>query len=83
MLRHLVDGEPASAIAERAGVSEATVRSQIRAVLTKLGVRSQLAAAAFAVRAGWARPDTRAGPARPQGTGPASPQGTGLDTGSA
>lgn len=74
VLRHLVDGEPAGAIAQRAGVSEATVRSQIRAVLTKLGVRSQLAAAAFAVRTGWARPDTRAAPGR-AGSGPAQASG--------
>jgi DNA-binding NarL/FixJ family response regulator len=32
-----------------------TVRSQIRAVLQKLGVRSQLAAVAQANRVGWTR----------------------------
>jgi DNA-binding NarL/FixJ family response regulator len=39
-------GESVSRIAVQFGVSEATVRSQVRAVLHKLGVRSQLAAAA-------------------------------------
>lgn len=39
-------GESVSRIAAQFGVSEATVRSQVRAVLHKLGVRSQLAAAA-------------------------------------
>jgi DNA-binding CsgD family transcriptional regulator len=37
-------------------VSLTTVRSQIRAVLQKLGVRSQLAAVAHANRVGW-KPD--------------------------
>jgi DNA-binding NarL/FixJ family response regulator len=39
-------GESVSGIAVRFGVREATVRSQVRAVLRKLDVRSQLAAAA-------------------------------------
>ncbi|MBC3763135.1 LuxR C-terminal-related transcriptional regulator [Quadrisphaera oryzae] len=55
VLDALVDGVAAADIADGASVSEATVRTQIRAVLTKLGVRSQLAAAAAARRAGWAR----------------------------
>lgn len=55
VLDALVEGVAAADIAAGACVSEATVRSQIRAVLTKLGVRSQLAAAAAARRAGWAR----------------------------
>lgn len=55
VLDALVDGTTAGEIARAASVSEATVRTQIRAVLTKLGVRSQLAAAAAARRAGWAR----------------------------
>ncbi|HET8614200.1 MAG TPA: response regulator transcription factor [Actinomycetales bacterium] len=55
VLAALVDGEPAVAIAERATVSEATVRSHIRSVLTKLGVGSQLQAVAQARRAGWTR----------------------------
>jgi DNA-binding NarL/FixJ family response regulator len=55
VLAALVDGEPAVAIAERATVSEATVRSHIRSVLSKLGVGSQLQAVAKARRAGWSR----------------------------
>jgi DNA-binding NarL/FixJ family response regulator len=55
VLAALVDGEPAVAIAERDTVSEATVRSHIRSVLTKLGVGSQLQAVAQARRAGWSR----------------------------
>ena len=34
-------------------VSEATVRSQVRGVLTKLGAGSQLEAVALALEAGW------------------------------
>jgi DNA-binding CsgD family transcriptional regulator len=34
-------------------VSEATVRSHVRGVLTKLDVTSQLAAVALALRSGW------------------------------
>jgi DNA-binding NarL/FixJ family response regulator len=55
VLAALVDGEPAVAIAESATVSEATVRSHIRSVLTKLGVGSQLQAVAKARRAGWSQ----------------------------
>jgi DNA-binding NarL/FixJ family response regulator len=53
VLRALADGRSAAAIAANAYVSEATVRTQIRAVLTKLGVSSQLQAVALARRAGW------------------------------
>jgi DNA-binding NarL/FixJ family response regulator len=53
VLRHLAAGLPAAAIAAAGYVSEATVRTQIRAVLTKLGVTSQLQAVALARRAGW------------------------------
>ena len=55
VLEAVVEGVPALEIAQSASVSEATVRTQIRAVLAKLGVRSQLAAAAAARRAGWQR----------------------------
>jgi DNA-binding CsgD family transcriptional regulator len=37
-------------------VSLATVRTQIRGILNKLGVTSQLAAVALARRAGWPEP---------------------------
>jgi DNA-binding NarL/FixJ family response regulator len=46
----IVDGLGTAAIAERLGVSAATVRTYIQAVLTKLGVHSRLEAASFAVR---------------------------------
>jgi DNA-binding NarL/FixJ family response regulator len=48
VLGALVDGLSAEEIAEAHFVALTTVRSQIRAVLQKLGVRSQLAAVAFA-----------------------------------
>jgi len=53
VLVRMMEGESAEAIAEASFVSLATVRSQIRGVLTKLGVTSQLAAVAAAHRAGW------------------------------
>ncbi|KQX69986.1 response regulator [Angustibacter sp. Root456] len=53
VLAALVEGEPAGAIAARTTVSEATVRSHIKSVLSKLGVGSQLQAVAQARRAGW------------------------------
>lgn len=53
ILAQVMDGRSAAEIATGAYVTEATVRTQIRAVLNKLGVRSQLAAVAAARRAGW------------------------------
>ena len=53
VLAALMDGQPCEAIAATWFVSEATVRTQIRGVLTKLGVSSQLAAVAQAQRVGW------------------------------
>ena len=53
MLRCLAAGMPAATIAATAHVSEATVRTQIRAVLTKLEVTSQLQAVALARRSCW------------------------------
>ena len=53
VLSALVEGQPAAAIAEKAVVSEATVRTQIRSLLSKLGVGSQLQAVARARQAGW------------------------------
>ena len=55
VLAALVAGEAAGTIADRSCVSLATVRSQIRAVLRKLGVTSQRAAASLARDAGWSR----------------------------
>lgn len=55
VLANLVDGRDVAEIASDAVVSVATVRSQVRGVLTKLGVSSQLQAVARARRAGWRR----------------------------
>ena len=51
VLSLLYDGRSVRGIAELAGVSEATVRSQVKAVLRKLEVNSQLAAVAAYRRA--------------------------------
>jgi two-component system, NarL family, nitrate/nitrite response regulator NarL len=56
VLGALMEGKSAEAIAEDWVVSMATVRSQIRSVLMKLGVNSQLAAVATARQAGWSAP---------------------------
>lgn len=53
VLAGLVDGLSAEGIATRDFVSIATIRSQIRSILSKLGVGSQLAAVALARAAGW------------------------------
>jgi DNA-binding NarL/FixJ family response regulator len=53
VLAALVDGMSAEEIADAHYVSLATVRSQIRGILQKLGVRSQLAAVVHANRVGW------------------------------
>lgn len=56
VLAGLMEGKSAEKIAEDAFVSLATVRSQIRAILLKLDVNSQLAAVAFARKNGWSPP---------------------------
>jgi two-component system nitrate/nitrite response regulator NarL len=53
VLSALTTGKSVASIADQCFVSEATVRSQVRGVLTKLGVSSQLEAVAQAHRAGW------------------------------
>lgn len=53
VLAGLMEGKPAETIAAESFVSMATVRSQIRTLLQKLGVNSQLAAVAMARRAEW------------------------------
>ena len=53
VLRSLSRGEGVAALAASSFVSEATVRSQVRSILTKLGVSSQLEAVARAHRSGW------------------------------
>jgi DNA-binding NarL/FixJ family response regulator len=61
VLRALGDGEAVTRIAAQSHVSVATVRTQVRAVLTKLDVGSQLEAVALAHRCGWF-----AGPEHPE-----------------
>jgi two-component system, NarL family, nitrate/nitrite response regulator NarL len=56
---HLMAGRCAAAIARENFVSEATVRTQLKSVLAKLGVNSQLAAVALAHLAGWQVPAER------------------------
>ena len=53
MLHALAAGHSVGCIATAWFVSEATVRSQVRAILTKLGVSSQLEAVAAAHRQQW------------------------------
>lgn len=53
VLRSLATGLSVAQIAARSVVSESTVRSQVRAILTKLGVGSQLEAVTQALRSGW------------------------------
>lgn len=56
VLAMLRDGKSVERIATESFVSEATVRTQVRAILTKLEVNSQLEAVAKATRAGWSPP---------------------------
>jgi DNA-binding NarL/FixJ family response regulator len=56
VLAALVAGESADAIASSSYLSLSTIRSQIRSILLKLGVKSQLAAVALAQRAEWTLP---------------------------
>ena len=53
VLAELMEGHCAEQIANAGFVSISTVRSQIKAILQKLGVNSQLAAVAMARRSGW------------------------------
>jgi DNA-binding NarL/FixJ family response regulator len=54
VLLALLDGMTAEQIAEEWVVAMSTVRSQIRNLLVKLGVKSQLSAVVMAQKAGWA-----------------------------
>jgi two-component system nitrate/nitrite response regulator NarL len=63
VLLALMNGHSAQQIADEWFVSLATIRSQIRSVLAKLEVTTQLAAVAAAHRAGW--PRARRSDARP------------------
>lgn len=53
ILGYLMDGLNVRDIAVRSVVSEATVRTQVKSILAKLGVSSQLAAVGIAHRANW------------------------------
>ncbi|HET9761787.1 MAG TPA: response regulator transcription factor [Nocardioidaceae bacterium] len=53
VLRRLAHGQSVATIAARTHVAETTVRTQVRGVLTKLGVGSQLEAVALAHHSGW------------------------------
>ena len=59
VLIHLMDGLSAEQIAELEFVGVCTVRSQIRSILQKLHVKSQLAAVAYAYRALWPTDEER------------------------
>ena len=56
MLGRLREGLTVTEIAASSCVSEATVRTQVKAILAKLGVTSQLAAVGATYRAGWTPP---------------------------
>jgi DNA-binding NarL/FixJ family response regulator len=60
VLRQIVEGYQAAAIARASFVSLATVRSQIRSILQKLDVSSQVAAVALARQHGWFEPSRMA-----------------------
>ena len=53
VLRALADGRSVETVAVESYVSVATVRSQVRSILLKLDVNSQLAAVAVARQTGW------------------------------
>ncbi len=66
VLSSLMRAQSVREISREAYVSVPTVRSQIRSILVKLEVRSQLAAVVLAYRSGWsaAEPDVEAGTER-------------------
>jgi two-component system, NarL family, nitrate/nitrite response regulator NarL len=59
VLAHLMRGRSVRDIAAIGVVSEATVRTQVKSILNKLEVNSQLAAASLAHRANWWKPEQR------------------------
>jgi two-component system, NarL family, nitrate/nitrite response regulator NarL len=58
VLGHLTVGRTVSEISALGTVSEATVRTQVKSILAKLEVSSQLTAVGIAHRAGWRSPVT-------------------------
>jgi len=61
VLAQLMQGRAVAQIAVSSWVSEPTVRTQVRSILSKLNVRSQLQAVAVASRNGWVPPSLRNG----------------------
>lgn len=61
VLGRLMDGQPVREIALASFVSEATVRTQVKSILAKLEVTSQLAAVGAAHLVGWRPPVTLSG----------------------
>lgn len=57
VLGHLMAGQPVREIARISVVSEATVRTQVKSIMAKLNVSSQLTAVWVAHQAGWLPPD--------------------------
>lgn len=57
VLGELLTGDPTTAIAERLGISEHTVRTHVHNVLGKLGVGSRAQAAVVALEAGLSSPE--------------------------
>ncbi|WP_101523795.1 MULTISPECIES: response regulator transcription factor [Nocardioides] len=56
VLGQLMDGRQVRQIAETSVVSEATVRTQVKSILSKLEVTSQIGAVGLAHHAGWVAP---------------------------
>lgn len=61
VLAQLMMGHSVKVIANRSQVALATVRTQVRGILTKLDVGSQLEAVALALRSGWQPPPAKDG----------------------
>ena len=61
VLTRLMYGDSVSDIAHASVVSEATVRTQVKSILRKLGVTSQLGAVSVAYRAQWRAPLSTSG----------------------
>jgi DNA-binding NarL/FixJ family response regulator len=62
VLGHLTEGHTVRDIARLSVVSEATVRTQVKSILAKLEVSSQLAAVGIAHSTGWLPPPTASWP---------------------
>jgi two-component system nitrate/nitrite response regulator NarL len=74
VLEELMSGKSPADIATESYVSIATIRSQIKAILRKLEVNSQLAAVALAYQVGWSRHSLRAIGAQARHREPATPR---------